>query len=430
MFYCVIFLLPFEELTSLGGMSITKWVGLLFFFVSLADRKALYGSIPRVFIAFFLFIGIGMSIDIFSFPLELDSLNELVRPLLMVILMIVTYNLSLNKKSGRIVTAIFLSSLACAIAELFELGTAYVRVNSEVVHGATLDRVAALGGDENFMACYIALCVLAGIIYGFNIIPTRWRYRILALAGAVIGFGAIIKTSSRGGMLACVVGISCIVLTRAELTKKIKYGVFVLLLLSAMGIMVMENPLFEARILSSVETMDSADRIMIWEQAVRLSIDSPVYGFGYKMYEFELGKALGHRLKASHNLFLSVLLSSGFIGLCFFLYFYFRSFKTIWLHKLEGVNVILFPWFMVALTAGLTLNIEITKWFWIIVAMSLGAGQHPQQPAPAPEILTVTRASGPQSLVLPGAASGFANLRRQDGAPARDPRMPFPTGSA
>jgi hypothetical protein len=114
LFYLVIAILPFEEVISLGGTSMTKWVGLLFFFVSLANRRVFYGSVPRIFIAFFLYIGIGMSVDVLSFPLELDSLNELVRPVLMAILMIVAYNLSLNKKSGRIVTAIYLSSLVCA----------------------------------------------------------------------------------------------------------------------------------------------------------------------------------------------------------------------------------------------------------------------------------------------------------------------------
>ena len=373
--YLLILLLPFEELNTFGGLTITKLIGLAFFICSMVDPKRFYGSIPSAFIVFALYISIGMIIDIFSFPLEIASFNALVRPLLMCVLMITTYNLSINRKFGHLVMAICLSSLIYGIAQLFELGGAATRIEGTVIDGVSADRIAVLGGDENFAACFISLSVLAGIVYGFNLRPSRWRYRLPALATSGIGFCALLKTGSRGGMLALFVGIAAIVLTVAKGTQRLQYALVVALLLGLLSVGAMQSPAFKARIISSVETGETAGRTDIWTESVRLFVDSPIYGFGYRMHQFKLGERTGHEQRGTHNLFLSVLLGSGLLGLSLFLYFYCQSFKAIWLHKAEGINAIVFVWFFMALAASLSINTEIAKWFWLLVALAFSAGK-------------------------------------------------------
>lgn len=375
LFYLVVLLLPFEEISAFGGMTSSKYVAFLLFAVSLFQYKFYYGSVPSVFRVFSLYVIIGMSIDIISFPFSVESLNDISRPLLMFILMIIAYNLSINNKYHRVLIAVYLSSLIYAFAQAFGLGGDYSKI-IDIVHSGAVDiRLLTFGVDANFSACFISLCIIAGIVYGFNFVPTRRLYRILALLTVAIGFFAMLKTASRGGLLALFVGIVSIILTATEWKKRIKYNFLIILLLGIMFQGVLANPLFNDRIRSYIETGDTGGRIDIMERAMALGMDSPIYGYGFRMALLKLGERTGNILRGTHNLFLSVLLGSGLLGLCSFLYFYCRSFITIWLHRADGVNIIIFAWFMMALVASLTLNIENTKWFWIILALALAAGK-------------------------------------------------------
>lgn len=378
--YLLIMLLPFEQLTNFGGMAVTKLVGILFFMISIVDRDYYYGSVPSVFLAFFLYVGIATGIDVVSSSLDFAWVNEIATPLQTCILMIVIYNISVGNRAGKIVLALYLSSLVYAVAQAFELGGDYVVTSSQVVSGALEDRVSTLRGDPNFTACFISLSVVAGIIYGFNLVPTGWRCRIFALCGSALGFWAIIKTASRGGLLALLAGISCLALVKAQWNKRIKYAVFAAVLLSLMSVLIEDNPLFRERVLSSMENGETADRFAIWESALDLSLESPVFGFGYRSNMFELGKKMGQPRRGTHNIFLSILLGSGYLGLLCFMCFYFCSFKNIWANKSEGLNIIIFSWFTIGMVSGLSLNVEIAKWFWILLALALGAGKEGWRP--------------------------------------------------
>ena len=389
LFYCLILVLPFEEVSSFGGVSITKLVGAAFLVTSLTSIKVFYGSIPSIFFAFFVYVSISMIMDIISLPLDLAALNALLTPLLMCLLMIVTYNIAREKKAHRIVIALFISALVFSLAQILEIDVEAKRTG-EMVSGRMLDRVSALHADQNFAACYFSMCVIAGfgyianfvskkwfypLVYDSKPVPTRWLYSSLALASSGIGFYAIIKTASRGGLAALFLGMLCIPLTTGKFTRKIKYVCFTGIFLASMAVVIMGNPLIMTRINSTVETGETAGRTEIWEAAINLIAESPVCGYGYQMHLYKLGHNTGGKLRrATHNTFLTIALSSGLVGLSFFLYFVYGAFKTIWVHKTAGVNTVILPWFVMSLAACFSLNMEITKWFWIILALGLASG--------------------------------------------------------
>jgi len=374
-FYAVILILPFEQMTTFAGFAITKWVGGCFFILALAFPKLFFGVFPKSFIFFFLYISIGMLIDIVSFPLTFQSINEFVRPALMGVLMLATYNLAINKRFGRIIFVIYLSSLIYVIFQVFELGGAYTRVDAEVVGKETFERIAVLSTDENFAACYFAISVLVGLIHGLNLVPTKLKYRVLALLGSAIGFYAILKTASRGGFIAITGAVMCIVFTAKILTVKVKYAFYVCFLLAAIIGTTMSTPLLRARMTAFFEKGETSGRTAIWEQTWQLAKESPIYGYGYRMHQFSLGARTGKVQRGTHNLFLSVLLGSGFLGLSLFLCFYYQTFQAAWRARTEGLGKVVFLWFMLCFLASMSLNSEIAKWFWIILALSLAAGK-------------------------------------------------------
>ena len=56
LFYLIILILPFEEMTTVYGGSMTKWIGLVFFFFSMLNVKRFYGAFPKILIYYSLYL--------------------------------------------------------------------------------------------------------------------------------------------------------------------------------------------------------------------------------------------------------------------------------------------------------------------------------------------------------------------------------------
>jgi O-antigen ligase len=123
------------------------------------------------------------------------------------------------------------------------------------------------------------------------------------------------------------------------------------------------------RILLSVNEGDSAGRNWIWEKAWELAQTLPLFGYGFKGYIFELGYVTGSHAKATHNTFLAMLLSTGWIGLLLFISFYLYVLKIAWKFRTFPYGNFLFSAFITSTLAAQTINLEITKWYWIIIAL-------------------------------------------------------------
>ena len=374
LFYCLILTLPFEELFTIAGFSVTKGVGLLFFVCSILEWRTFYGKVPRALAVLLGFIGIGLGVNVASYSwTEFSMINEFSRPILVWWLMLATYNLALNNRFDRVVRIMYAASLVFACFESLSLGGSSVSTAEEVFGGEQGARVAVLGTDPNFASMFIAVGVLFGLVHGLNLTKTRLTYRPLFLLGAGIGFYALLKTASRGGFLALGGGVLSLAFTSRQWSRTVTSLFAVACVILAMGAAVATNPYLAARFRYAVETKNPTGRFEIWEKAVRLSAESPLYGFGSYMQYFKLGEKMGGRMRGTHNLFLSVLLGSGLAGLLCFLYFYVRAFKAIWSCKAQGMGRIVFAWFVLAFFGALSLNMESMKWFWIVLALSLAA---------------------------------------------------------
>ncbi len=374
LFYCVLLTLPFEELYTIAGVSITKVAGLLFFVVSITEWRTFYGKVPRALLILLGFIGIGLAVDLATCArMDYSAINYFCRFILVWWLMLAAYNLACNSRFERVVTVMYITSLLFACFQGLSLGRSFVRVEEGAAEGEEGVRLSVLATDPNFAAAYIGLGVLFGLAHGLNLIKTRPGYRILFLVGAAIGFYAMLKAGSRGGFLALVSGMLSLVFT-ARQTRQRAVSLFAIAsVILAMGVAVANHPYLAARFRSSAKTLNTSGRLEIWAQAARLSAASPLYGYGNYMQSAKLGETLGSKQRGTHNLFLSVLLGSGLVGVVFFLCFYVRAFKAIWSCKAQKMGGIVFSWFVLTFVAGWSLNMESLKWFWVVLALSLAA---------------------------------------------------------
>jgi len=376
LFYCLILTLPFEELYTIAGVSITKLAGLLFFIVSLMEWRTFYEKVPGALVVLLGFIGIGLAVDLATYAqVDFFAINQFSRFILIWWLMLAAYNLALNNRFDRVVGIIYAGSLLFAIFQSLSLGGSSLNLYEEAIYGEKGSRVSVLGTNPNFATIYIAVGVLFGLVYGLNLTKTRITYRILFLLGTGVGFYAMLKTGSRGGLLALGGGVLSLAFTARQWKRTVISLFTVACVIVVMGVAVAKNPYLAARFRASAETGNTSGRDKIWEQAVRLSAESPLYGFGASMQGVKLGEKVGSTLKATHNLLLSVLLGSGLAGLLCFLYPYAHAFKSIWSCRAESTGRIVFAWFALASLGSMTANLEITKWFWIVLALSLAAGK-------------------------------------------------------
>jgi len=388
LFYGLILVLPFDDLLAIGGASITKWVGLMFFLCSLTQWQKIYGKVPRALVAVLGMVGIGFVGNLVHCKtLNMYALNEFCRPIFLWVLLLACYNLAVNGRFERIVGIMYAATLMLAVFQSFEVGE-NMRIFESALEGEVGERVSVLGTDPNYLAMVIAMGVLYGLARGLNLVKTHLRYRALFLLGAGIGFYAIIKTGSRGGLLALGGGLaSLFFIPRKSFGARMAAGLVLACVIVAMVMVTINNPLIMARFRQQGENasflehikvlreVNTAGRFLIWEGAARSIAKAPIFGYGATMQAVELARELNisSTTRVTHNMFLSVLLGAGITGLLCFMYFYVRAFKNSWSCRMQEAGVIVFAWFVVMFLAGMSLCMEVSKAFWIVMALSLAA---------------------------------------------------------
>lgn len=103
------------------------------------------------------------------------------------------------------------------------------------------------------------------------------------------------------------------------------------------------------------------NRVIIWAEGIKAVIKKPFFGFGQENYELIFSKKLRFNVDNAHNLFLEILVSSGFIGLIsFLLIIYFGFKKTKFKYKLFLLTFILISFLNPLFISGIIL-------FWIVL---------------------------------------------------------------
>jgi len=369
--YAVILALPFEELFTFGGGAITKWLGLSFVVASLLETRTFYKAFPLIFLCYLLYVAIGVGGDLVRETLSLSLLNQTMGPLLTCIFMIAAYNLAANRSLPRLFFMLSLSAALFAVFQYFGLANAVTNTSSQVVTGESLDRVSALATDPNFAACFMSLAAIPGVLAVSGALPMATGYRVLSVIGALVAAGGIIMTGSRGGLLALVLGITSVLFVTRNWIVSLKILCVSGGVLGILGVAVLHDPLFRARLEASIENRDTSTREDIWQDSLSLFTQSSIFGFGNRNYMSELGQFRGEYQKGTHNVPLSVLLATGAVGSLAFLCFYMASARAAWRYRKSGMGMLLFPWFVIAFVGGMSLNLEIAKWYWLITALAL-----------------------------------------------------------
>lgn len=238
------------------------------------------------------------------------------------------------------------------------------------------NRLFLLGENPNSLSVRISLGVLF-LIWGAieNGLKLSTIQRILLLVPVPFMFNLIIASGSKGSFLLCVASVGIYVLLLQNVPRLIKRIVVlfaIIILFFALSIF-FQSTLYE-RFLTSELT---SGRSNIWEAAMDIFTEYP-FGVGEIGYKTEIGQRLG-RVIDTHNLFVYLLVTGGFLAFSLFAYFlcrifiknldYYKTNKNIIyliiffsmifvMSKTGGVLSYLIMWYFLACINGLSIKEE------------------------------------------------------------------------
>ncbi|NNF00883.1 MAG: O-antigen ligase family protein, partial [Pyrinomonadaceae bacterium] len=238
------------------------------------------------------------------------------------------------------------------------------------------DRVTALGFHPNNIARILALGLLsiAGLVYAVRKSAFKSSLWVWLMAG-LIGI-TIVQTGSRGGLLALGAGLAVFMLRKGAVAAKFRTVAFVTLGLIFFLTIVFQSEMSLSRFASTFEDGNLARREQIYPTAWKMIKEKPVFGWGTKPGEYELGARLAHpeeEKKNAHNLILYVLISQGLLGFVPLAIALGFTLKAAWDTRgsVRGVLPLsLLTTVLVANMSGIWIN---NKMHWIVIAYALSS---------------------------------------------------------
>jgi hypothetical protein len=369
-FYLFILLLPFDNEFALFGVSVVTYIGFLLMASVLTNRTFFFKS-HFTFILLLVPFSIGTFVDF----IELNNgsqlgFNELIHPLMLLVLILITYSIAIRGKLITIIWLIYGSTIILLLYQLFSSNDMNNLRSGSNANDET--RMTTLGSDPNFVASYLSLGMIMSIYLLLKaiVVPKKiWYLSVLLIPLFMFG---IINTGSRGGLIALVFGLISIIFTKKGVKTQLLYIVFIAVVFGFGAYFILHDASFLYRLQMAVDDGDTAGRDYIWQKAWGLTSDSPLFGLGYYGYMARLGPLTGgSMLKVTHNTYLAMILATGWIGTILFLLFNYYVLKSVWKYRTYPFGNFLFSAFIVCTISAQSVNLEISKWFWIILALSI-----------------------------------------------------------
>lgn len=272
---------------------------------------------------------------------SLYSLKSSFDPFIILILLIYMY---LDNKSTQIAfnLSLFLFLILNSITVFDSLGLVNINhIGFDEVYG----RTSGAFGESNVYASYIALFLPLTVSFLMN--SKNIYYMIFMYLNIFFGVYALVLTGSRGGFLSAIISfIVFFVLTMKNVhaTKKIANVYVVALLFLSVFIVFKTTPALTVdginnNIISRYGTSDlndySSGRIDLWKKGLNIFLDNPFFGAQESFSEI-----VGSN---THNTYLEILVSRGFVGLFLFISIFYYIFKNIYNKYLEDVSSVILP---------------------------------------------------------------------------------------
>jgi putative inorganic carbon (HCO3(-)) transporter len=245
-------------------------------------------------------------------------------------------------------------------------------------------------GGSNGRAAFAAQCTLF-LLAVFGSIRS-FRVRILVVFLLAAGLYSVLFSYSRGAWLGFACGILYLGITRMRW-----FLLAGLLLVPFAGVLLPRAVIQRATMTYQEGQLDtsSADRIQIWQEALKTSLADPILGVGFDCYHFYRAEE-EEELLDTHNMYVKAYVETGVVGLLCLVGFFFTAFRLG--HRLAKMATDPFYRALGAGFAAYMVSVIVTNMFgdrwtyidlsaftWILLALVVQGTLRTEAPASAPE---------------------------------------------
>jgi O-antigen ligase len=373
--YAFVFSLPFESTNrALVEYDVTTVTGFLFLAATLTSPIACYRRLPAAYWCFLIYLyvfGLSFVLNGGEYGVEVERMfYAILQPLL---ISLAACNMM---RDDRIVRRTLLTLVAgCVGLALLQMAGV---ANSVADLGGGVHRATVLGQNPNRTARLLGtgLVLVIGLAYGRE--KDGLRPRIIAWLPAALLLTAMIRTGSRGALLAIGLGLWTFSLAGKTLQAKVRSACTVVIALALAAVLVLQSDLMRAR-LEMAESGNLAKREEIFPTAFALFAERPLIGWGPVANKYEVGTRLPQHLddkRDTHNMLLELFSSTGIAGAVPFLVGLALCLTAAWRarHGQQGV----LPLALMAMTAlsNMSGNFVAFKIQWVILGYVIASGTY------------------------------------------------------
>jgi O-antigen ligase len=262
-----------------------------------------------------------------------------------------------------------------------------LRTYSVVNIGGDINRLAGTVGNANEFGIYLSIAVIMCVY--MSITTSRLLIRILYFTLIIPFIATIILSGSRGAILFLVMVIAI------QLLRLLKRKAFLLIVIigAFIGAYLIARSYLPTGFTQRIESipndiLNSSDtiglRYKLWQFGLTLWWEKPILGIGPGMFQYYEGFSgiYGQRALVAHNMYVTLLVENGIIGLFIFIFILFKSLfnyeRTIRFSvNQEFVKELAITWeaiMLVLLLNGLKGEFEPNKVLWLCIGLSMVVG--------------------------------------------------------
>jgi O-antigen ligase len=313
-FYAFVFSILFEEASMPIPLEVIHITGgflvMAVFFIQpgLGLRRP-----PAAFWCFVIYtcVGIGTLLYYRQFFDE-EILSKQFKSFQLILLFWIAYNLMRNERTARgALISLVASCAVLSVLQVFGLTSTTEKVLSKT------SRFSAFGLGPGQLAGVLSLGLLAcfGLVHGIKKVSVTPRFLIWP-AFALIGM-TVVKTGSRGPLIALAAGFLVFTLRRGTFVTKLRNTFVVLLGVGLFLWIASYSEIVRHRFEVTIEDGNVSAREKIYPMAIQMFLERPLVGWGPVANTWELGNRVQiprYERLDTHNLVLYVVTSTGIMG--------------------------------------------------------------------------------------------------------------------
>lgn len=371
-FYTFVFSIPFEAVNIGLSDTLPRLIGFALLALAVVYESESFLRPPKAFwcFAIYILVYIVLGLDVIYYipqgvQLAPEVIAQLKTQLQLLILLLISYNLMRSErvKKGALL-ALALSGIALAILQALGL------TSSEM----SQERMSAFGENPNALASVLSLGLLAlvGLAYGRKEMDKKLQ--VVAWLGSLFLLVAIVRTGSRGDVLALIVSLFTLAIKPNSVWTNVKMALTVAVVVSSLAIASYQIDAVRERWESTYYEGDVAGRDDIFAAASEMFLERPVIGWGPVSHYYELGARLGKLTRDEHDAYLWLLLEVGLLGaLPFFAGLWF-CWRSAWKGRGNVQGAVPFAMLFYFIVVNIKGTWLLAKLFWLVIAYALAGG--------------------------------------------------------